>query len=293
VKKIIHPTDYSKNATAAFEFAIDLSKKLNAELILLHVSEFPEAVDSFVSKMTYEEMEAEKKNADLERLQNFASDYLTDIYSTSNILFEVIINSSPSKGILEAVNDYNADFVVMGTKGESKLREVIMGSTTKKLIEDSPCPVISIPEHSGFTEIKNIIYSSDFDENDIAVLKKLSDFAMNFNADITVVHIFHEDSIFTDAATGYQKQLAEQVHYPGLQYHYETSDDIVGSLLDYLKNNDADLVVMYEKETNGMIQRLLHHDMVKLFAMDTTIPLMSFNSFSIETKTELRMAVSN
>jgi nucleotide-binding universal stress UspA family protein len=292
LKKIIHPTDFSENASNAFEFAISLSRKLDAELVILHISELPAVVDSSATDLTFEEMENEKRLSEMEHLQNYASDFLTDIYSTSNILFDVKLNDSVSKGIIDAANEMDASLIVMGAKGESLLRETIMGSTTKKLIAAAPCPVIAVPAKAEFEEINRIVYASDFNDNDLPALQRVADFAEIFDAEISVLHVFDEDAFIQRDDSGYKRKLAEIVNYPHLNYHSDTSDDIEASVADYVEDYNADLLVMFEKQTNGIIGRLFHHDMVKELALHTTIPLMSFNIYSLERKREKFMSMS-
>jgi nucleotide-binding universal stress UspA family protein len=291
VKKILHPTDFSENASNAFEFAIDLTKKLDAVLILLHVSEHPAVIDTSSTLMTMDETEEEKKASDTERLQNYASNFLTDTYSTSGILFDVKLNTSVSAGILEAATETDVSLVVMGAKGESRLREAILGSTTKKIIAEAPCPVLVIPHKATYQQFNRIVYASDFNENDIVVLQRVADFADSFHAEISVLHVFDEDAFIQSDDSGYKQKLSEEVDYP-LIYQSDTSDDIEASVANYVEEHKADLLVMFEKENNGIIGRLFHHDMVKELAMHTTIPLMSFNANALQRKREKFIAMA-
>jgi len=68
------------------------------------------------------------------------------ISATSNVNFDVKINASIVDVILDAIADKEAFLVVVGIKWQSKIKEVIMGSTTRKLMEKSTCPVLAVPE---------------------------------------------------------------------------------------------------------------------------------------------------
>ncbi|HNU15955.1 MAG TPA: universal stress protein, partial [Chitinophagaceae bacterium] len=161
MNKILHPTDFSENASIALQFAFNLSEKLNAELVILHIAELPTIMNSSASAASFTEMEEEKKASIIGQLKKYTTDCFKDIDSSSKILFEAKLNSSTVTGIVEAIIEADADLVVIGTKGQSKLKEVIMGSTAKGLVAKAPCPVLTIPENALFKEIKQIIYASD------------------------------------------------------------------------------------------------------------------------------------
>jgi nucleotide-binding universal stress UspA family protein len=171
--------------------------------------------------------------------------------------------------------------VVIGTKGQSKLKEVIMGSTAKGLVGKATCPVLAIPEEAVPREIKQIVYASDFNQYDLTALKRLAAFAKLYNAEISVLHIFHNEPVKDSETAVFQRLLTEQAKDAHLKYDTRVSDNIAESLVNYLQNKKADLLVMFEKENMGMFNMLFHKDMVKKFATHTTIPLMSYNTFSI------------
>jgi len=281
VNKILHPTDFSENASIALQFAFNLSEKLNAELVILHIAELPTIMNSSASAASFTEMEEEKKASIIGQLKKYTTDCFKDIDSSSKILFEAKLNSSTVTGIVEAIIEADADLVVIGTKGQSKLKEVIMGSTAKGLVAKAPCPVLTIPENALFKEIKQIIYASDYNQNDIAALKRLADFAEVFNAEISVLHIFNNEPVKDSETAAFQRVLTEQVKYAHLKYDTVVSTNVADSLATYLSDNKADLLVMLEKENMGIINMLFHRDMVKKFAKHTTIPLMSYNIFSV------------
>jgi len=281
VNKILHPTDFSENAAKALQFAFSLSGKSDATLVILHVADLPTILNSASSVSSFSEMEERKKESIIAQLKKYATDYLEEIDSSAKILFEVKLNSSAINGIVEAISETDADLVVVGTKGQSKLKEVIMGSTAKGLVAKAPCPVLIIPENARVREMRQIIYASDYNQNDTAVLKGLADFADVYKAEISVLHIFNRESEDNSEPVAFQRMLTEQVKYAHLKYDTRVSANVAESLVTYLQDKKADLLVMFEKENMGIINMLFHRDMVKKFAAHTTIPLMSYNILSI------------
>lgn len=52
----------------------------------------------------------------------------------------------PSKAICEYANDIDANLIVMLTKGHEGFKRMVLGSTTGKTIQNSPCPVLTVKE---------------------------------------------------------------------------------------------------------------------------------------------------
>src|SRR5690606_17923027 len=105
---------------------------------------------------------------------------------------QVAENRSAVKGILSIAEEWHAQMIVVGTKGESALRTIIMGSTTKNLIEEAPCPVMAIPADMSYKSPKTIVYATDFEEEDVFAIRKLTELAKAFDAKIKVLHIITE-----------------------------------------------------------------------------------------------------
>ena len=274
---ILHPTDFSDNACKALKYAYELSRKLNAGLRVVHVAESP-TMFAYPHAASFEEMEEQEKDSYMRRLRDFCIESLATL---SAISIDLLINNSVIAGILKAIKESNASLVVVGTWGQSRFREIVMGSTTRKLIAASPCPVLAIPEDASFSEIRQIVYTSDFNRHDIAALQKLTAFAANFDAKIAVLHVFSSELDHKAEAENFKLQLAENIKYDSLEYTTRISQNIGEALANYLQEIKTDLLAMYEKEKGGIIERMFHKDLVKKFAKHASVPLLSFNELSI------------
>lgn len=280
MKTILHPTDFSMNAAVAFRRAYSLAKKLNARLVLLHVSEQPGIMDSNSELPTYEAMEEEKTGRLTRQLEDYARISLHGINDDVPLNYQVRLSGSLINGMLDVVREINPFMVVLGTRGGSKVKEMVMGSTARKMVRQSPCPVLAVPENDPGADLNNVIYASDFDLHDLQVLPQISLFTGMFNENLTVLHVFETES-GTKEEESFRKNLAALGFSGEVKYVSLIADNTAFGISSYLNESGADLLVMYEKEHGNMIDRLFHEDMVKYFSTHSKVSLLNFNRHSL------------
>lgn len=281
MKTILYATDYSKNSELALTYAYNLSAKMEAKLVVVHVFDYPTFLDtiSLKAEPAFPDLEGDTIKKHTANLRAFCNRVLKNDSSILNIDLEAIENKSVVKGIINKAYAIDAFLIVTGIKGASKLREVIMGSTAKQLIEKASCPVLAIPSDSVKTEIKTIVYASDFEEEDFGAIDKLTEIAKPFNAKICVVHISPLDE---HIGTSHKKELEAKLHkyidYPHLKLDILYADSALNTLKLYYQNSNADLIAMLEREDKGVKQKVFHRDLVKRIEAYGKIPLLSFNA---------------
>ncbi|MBY5959005.1 universal stress protein [Membranicola marinus] len=282
MKKIVHPTDFSKNASTALSFAIGLCETFNAELILVSIGDLPSVRPSSSSLFSFSEIERKQGLSLNDKLKSYAKPHLTD--TDLQVSYRVALNSTYAKGILEVVQDTKADLIVAGTKGQSELKQILMGSTTKELVSTAPCPVLAIPEKAVFDGFNSIVYASDDVPKDIFIINKVAPFAQAFGARISALHVFKKEPKMDAEKSDYIQEICEGVTYSNFKCDTRVSPDVSQTLVDYVIENKADLLVLYEKEAKG-IRKLFRKGRVKEFIdYVATVPLMSYNTHALQKK---------
>lgn len=154
------------------------------------------------------------------------------------------------------------------------------------MVSKAPCPELAIPEQTVFSEIKQIVYASDHDPHDISVVKRIAAIAQMHHAGLSVLHVFDKGSKEESEAVAFQQQMTDEVNYSNFKCNSIVSDHVGESIVSFIKDNEADLLVVFEKENKG-ISGLFHKGMVKQFVDHAaTIPLLSYNIHSIRTTEE-------
>jgi len=149
IRTILVPTDFSQDAELAVTTAHHLLSYLeqDARLILLHAYNLPieyTAYGPIPTSVSYLEdagLEAERRL--FEMAEALKRDGLT--------VETVARQGDPAHVIAEEAQSRGADLITMGTHGHSGLRHLFLGSTAERVVEQAPCPVMTIrqPEELG------------------------------------------------------------------------------------------------------------------------------------------------
>jgi nucleotide-binding universal stress UspA family protein len=277
MKTILYATDYSQNSVNALIMAHTMAKKLNCKLIVMHVFDDPVALAGSVS-ITYLKKEKKLFKEHTMRLRNFYSEHLGIPVNETDVQIEVAENDSAVAALLENAARFDADLLVIGTKGASRFKEIFLGSTTKALIKKAPCPVMAVPHTYASETIKTIIYATDFEEADIFAIKKLTAIAKPFNAAIKVVHVTNKTEYAGDQQMEWFKDmLGQKVSTENMAFEVVVSDEIFTAIYAYVLKTGADILVMLERSEKGIYHQLFHGDLVARMESKILVPLLSFN----------------
>lgn len=285
MKTILYSTDFSQNSAAALKYSYALSKQLNARLVLTHVFDYPTVLGLEGLDEPFPHLEENAFETYSSKLKKFCKDTLGHKMEESNIKMEVVEDKSVTNGINAKAQEIEAFMIVVGMRGSSVLREVLMGNTTKHLIKKAPCPVLAIPSDLGQTTIKTIVYASDFEEKDILAINTLVELAKPMNAEINVVHVTTKKEYSGEIQMEWFKELLKaKVDYSKIKFELLFSEDVFGSLKNYIGDVNGDLIVMLEREHKGIYEKLFHDDLVKKMESYGRMPLLSFNEHNYQHK---------
>ena len=142
VRRILHPSDFSRASGAAFLKAVALAKESRAELLLVHVllPPTPFIGDGYVSPKTYQELEAAARRAAQRELAKVAA----RAQKAKARVKAVLVEGVPYDRIARVARSKRADLIVMGTHGRSGLSKFFLGSVAERVISLAPCPVLTV-----------------------------------------------------------------------------------------------------------------------------------------------------
>jgi nucleotide-binding universal stress UspA family protein len=142
-KKILVPTDGSKEATAAGREAIELARLHGASVIAFHVAP-PFQRDVFEEFMISPQTTRESWQEGMRLVADRCFHGLKEIARASGVPFstDIAYDKRPADAIAAAVNAHACDLVVMGPRGRSGLAEYMLGSVTLRVLAATTIPVL-------------------------------------------------------------------------------------------------------------------------------------------------------
>ena len=141
-RRILHPTDFSRASTAAFNRAIAMAKKDRSELVLVHVlaPPMPLAGEGYIPPNVYEDLEASARKYADKRLNALQDKARAAGVKTSTLIREGVADEQ----IVRAARSKKADVIVLGTHGRTGLARLFLGSVASRVVTAAPCPVLTV-----------------------------------------------------------------------------------------------------------------------------------------------------
>jgi len=274
MEKILVPTDFSGNANNALEYAVALAEKEHAKLVLLHAIPITyTAPDLGGSVLT-------DKLASVEKESRRLLGQMCEEVKRKQVTCEYICETGlPVEVITNALRGERPQLVVMGTRGASGIGEFLIGSNTAKVIGNSECPVIAVPEKAVYNGIKKITYATDYHKSDLTALKEVVKIARLFRAQLNVLHI--ADGEFTaetekETLRDFMSKVNDELDYNNVSYQLIQGNDVEKKLQEYVNEKYSDLLAMSTRH-RGLIDKLFGKSITIQMAYHTRVPLLVFH----------------
>ncbi len=143
IRKILVAVDGSKPSLDASTYAIELAKKNDAELIVLSiVSPIPYSQFEYANIGRMKEIETiEKEKAEqyIDKVKQKATENKVSVKTDVLIKYTSVV-----KEIVEYAENYRVDMIVIGSKGRTGLKKLLLGSIANGVITYSHCPVLVV-----------------------------------------------------------------------------------------------------------------------------------------------------
>ncbi|MHC1586656.1 MAG: universal stress protein [Candidatus Hecatellaceae archaeon] len=136
--RILAPVDGSETSFKALDEACRLAKTFGSKVTVLYVVDTRHLLE-------YEEEEREDL---LRKLRTKGLKVLEQAESkvkTFNVVYDTLLREgNPAEVIVEVADELKVELIVMGTRGLTGLRKIVVGSTTYKVVEWASCHVLVI-----------------------------------------------------------------------------------------------------------------------------------------------------
>ena len=208
IQTILTPIDGSMHAQTALELSIDLATKYDAQLVLLHVG----VRDGNVSEELYDTASRELEKAESigqeTGIDTRQSQHLRVLEYMGRMLLRNAHKEAEGKGVkrVETAIDFgeagecilhhakqkSADLIVMGSRGFSDLKGLVLGSVSHKVFHLATCSCVTVhrsDEQPSLDGIKYILVPTDGSEHSDKAVDLASDIAAKYGAKLELLYV--------------------------------------------------------------------------------------------------------
>lgn len=140
IERILCGIDGSENSAAALNEAIKLCNLFSASLRIVFVLSTINFNPLGMEEKEIEIKEEKYRQKEVEGIQEFLKKFdFTGVQVEEHFLW-----GTPANVILDMAEDFNHDLIVVGAKGQSALRHVLIGSTAEKVLRHAPCSLLVV-----------------------------------------------------------------------------------------------------------------------------------------------------
>ncbi|NEM97532.1 universal stress protein [Pontibacter burrus] len=281
MKKILVAVDYSENAQNALNYAFEIARIAGAELYLIHAfypimsppaahsaADVTQALEEGKGRSLLEFAEQTRQNLTIESGE-------AGRFSGVTIKAFAKMGGSYEK-ILEAIDRYTIDLVVMGMQGGEAVSQALLGSTTISVMQKSRVPVLAVPSGLTFNQFATIVFAINLSKIQArADLRFVSDFVKTFKANLQVLHLYrNETQQQTFDATYPLQLLTEQFKEIPYTFNFDVKENVAQGIQDFIRTEKADLLVLIPQK-HTMLERLLDKSVTGRITAHPQVPLLA------------------
>lgn len=156
---VLAATDFSETAAAALDWAVELARQQQGRLELVHAVTFPPSIPGAIPRV-----DAGFEEAVLQAAEARLAEAAAGIAGQGVDIATFLLPGTPSQVILDRADRSSPLAIVIGTRGLTGLRHLLLGSTTQRVVHGAGCPVLTV--HPGdigkHREIRTILVPTDF-----------------------------------------------------------------------------------------------------------------------------------
>lgn len=277
-KRILIPTDFSKNALSAMRYALDLYGKLNCEFYFLHVFQLdsyntdsliiPELGSAVYESAKRESEQKFEKLLDMLELHRDNPKHSYHTISTFNVLSEALKQTIAKKDI---------QLVVMGTRGATADREIIFGGNTVNAMEKiRECPVLAIPPYTRFTPPKEIVFPTDYK----AIFKRkelryLIEIAKMHGTAIRVLYVSKKGDL-TESQENNKNLLGNILSATDHSFHTLSEKDVSDGITSFVESRESDMIAFINHK-HFFFGSIFSKPLVKEIGYEAIVPILALH----------------
>jgi nucleotide-binding universal stress UspA family protein len=258
-RPIIVPWDFSQVAENAFQHAVNISKAINREILLLHV--------------VSEKKDADKKKDEL----NSSAEKLGNEYGKKPHV--EVVEGSIFKAIGDLATELKAEMIIMGTHGR-KGAQKLFGSKALKVVVSSRIPFLVVQGKPSKDKIDTILLPIDFKRENKEKANWIYYLARNFGAKFVILKSKAKDKGFRKKILSNIKYIESFLKGHDVEYEIVTSSgkqSFKKEIISCAIEKEADLILVMATRDIRWIDYMLGAPEQFVLANPENLPVMCMN----------------
>jgi nucleotide-binding universal stress UspA family protein len=137
---VLVPVDFTETSDRALEYAIELARRFEARVTVMHAYQIPVYGFPDAAYITSAELAAQISAAAQKRL-----DEIVESHKTAGVEMIAVLRDGVAWEEINAIaSETHADLIVIGTHGRRGLSRALLGSVAENVIRTSTLPVLVI-----------------------------------------------------------------------------------------------------------------------------------------------------
>lgn len=258
-KPIVVPWDFTHVAENALGHAINISKLLSREIVLLHIVEKPEDVNPSSDKL-------EEKITELKK-------------TITSKLVPVVKDGNIFDTIREVAHELKAEMVIMGTHGRKGMQKVT-GSWALKVMANSKVPFLVVQDKPQTDSFKKIVFPIDFRRENKEKVSWVHYLSRHYRSTFLLFKRKAGDR-------GFKKRIASNLHYAesflknnDVEYEIHSAKGkqaFEKELVQFAKEQHAEMIMILVTRDIGFFDYLVAAREQYIIANPEKIPVMCIN----------------
>lgn len=258
MQTVIVPVDFSETSLNAARYAVQmLTGHYGVNMILHHVYD-----------KASQQAEATAKLEDLKTVLRESGIVKTEVLAEEGSDFIAELE--------KLARHRQADLIIMGITGRTTLGQTFIGSNTLKIVEQKVCPVLIIPSDTRYTDVKNVMLTSDFKNvmasTPSAPIKKV---LKPFHPNLYIINVDSEHYVaLTEEYQAEKTKLQEMFSQFHPEFYFMGFHDVDEAINQFAHDKKVDFIIIIHKEQT-LFSKLFVKSHTKKLIYHSSIPVLA------------------
>ncbi|MBT8255671.1 MAG: universal stress protein [Bacteroidia bacterium] len=271
---VLIPTDFSDNSWNATSYALQFFSVEPVNFYLLNVNIAKRQEKSGDTRANAIIFDTGRTKGLTDKLEETRVRIEKNFPDTNHRFYVLQEHTFFIDGIRRCVQKYRIDFIVMGTKGATGLKEATIGTRTGEVITRIKCPTLVIPENAEYEPPKTVVFPTDFNNfYKNKILMTLAEIIAMHDSKIRVLHISKSKQKLTTLQKENKSFLEDFLEDHDHSFHTMSDHHLEDALDDFVQTHNIEMIAMVAKNIN-FFERLLFKPSVAKISYHTHIPFL-------------------